>query len=767
MVSRNISRWMAFFVFMICMINEAEGAHIVGGDVYYTFRGFNADSTRVTYRIDINMYRDKFSGGAEFDAGALFGIFRQNLNGSWEFVDQVARDPGPVGDVPSNDDPCVDEPTDVGVEETRYSFDYTFDVISTGYMIAYQRCCRNNSISNIIDPGDTGAVFSIIITGEAMRQGNSSPRFNEFPPIFICANSDFDFDHSASDIDGDIIRYRFCAPLQAGGVVDAQTNGLLGCCDCVRPNPFECLPPFDEVVFRPPFTSLDPLGGNPNVSIGQTSGLISGRPEIQGQYVVGVCAEEYRNGVLISTIRRDFQFNVVECTPQVIASFDYEVINDNTTNDDCQMFEINSCGENTIFIENDSQIPSEIFSYHWTFFNPDGSILSDVDGGREVRDLEVTFPGIGQYEGVMILNEGTECSDTACFSVNIYPSIEADFEFAYDTCVAGPVQFTDLSFTGGDQILDWSWTFEGSEFSDAVNPAFQFPIPGNQVVSLTVEDNNECTAVSTQTIDYFPVPQVIVVEPSSFVGCTPAEVFFDNLSTPIDTTYTIVWDFGDGGTSGEISPTYTYLEAGNYSVSVDIESPVGCTTSESFNNLIRVLEGPVADFDYSPDEPNNFTEEVRFTDLSINAAAWQWDFAGLSSSLEQNPSYAFPDTGFYDVVLTVFHPVTRCPDTLIQTIEVRPLVTLFMPNAFTPNNDGDNDDFRGIGYVEAISNFNMSIWNRWGQQVFETTDPTIGWNGTLDNTGSPSPQGVYVYKVVYTDPRGERQQLEGHLTLLR
>jgi len=90
-----------------------------------------------------------------------------------------------------------------------------------------------------------------------------------------------------------------------------------------------------------------------------------------------------------------------------------------------------------------------------------------------------------------------------------------------------------------------------------------------------------------------------------------------------------------------------------------------------------------------------------------------------------------------------------------------------MPNAFTPNNDGENDDFKGKGYIQAISDYSMNIFNRWGQLVFESSDPNIGWNGLLNNTGQASPQGVYVYKVSYRDPRGERKVLEGHLTLLR
>ena len=747
---------------------ELRSAHIVGGDANYTFLGYNQDTTRVTYLIEFNMYRDKFGEGAPFDGNAVFGIFRQNFDGSWTYIDEVGRPPGVISDVPWVDDPCVDEPNDVGVEETYYRFEYTFDIINTSYMIAYQRCCRNNSISNIFDPGDTGAVFSIEILSAAMRSSNSSPKFNQFPPIFLCGNRAFNFDHSASDIDGDEIRYSFCTPIAAGGVVDAQTGGMLGCCDCVRPNPATCPPPYAETVFRPPFTSLEPLGGNPVVMINNVTGIISGTPTLQGQFVVGVCADEYRNNILMSRIRRDFQFNVVECTPQVVASFDYEIINDNTTNDDCQRFEINSCGENTVFIDNDSQIPSEIFSYHWTFYNEDGSVLDDVNGGTEVRDIEVTFPGIGRYDGVMILNEGTECSDTACFFVNIFPDIVADFSFNYDTCVAGPINFTDLSFTGGDQILSWNWDFGDGNSSSLQNPSYQFSAPGNHQVTLTVEDNNECVESFTQTVDWFPVPQLIVVEPTTFVGCSPAEIFFNNLSTPIDSSYDIHWDLGDGNTSGEISPTHTYLEAGTYSISIDITSPVGCSTSASFDSWIRILEGPEANFNFSPEEPNNFTDAVFFSDMSLDAAAWQWNFADLGSSFLQNPSFSFPDTGFYDVVLTVFHPITNCPDTMRQTVEIRPLTSLFMPNAFTPGDqNGTNDVFKGKGYTEAISDYTMTIWNRWGQLVFKTDDPDEGWNGQYNNSGKDSPQGVYVYKVRYLDPRGETKALDGELVLLR
>lgn len=756
------------FLLLLVSVIRVDAAHIVGGDVNYTFISYNADSTRVTLEFEFNMYRDEFSGGAPFDDTAAFGIFRERADGSWENIDIVNYSPGTVVRIPSIDNPCIQEPTDVGTEATSYTFQYTFLVINRQYQVAYQRCCRNNSISNIFNPGETGAAFAITISSEAQKNSNSSPRFNDFPPLFLCANDDFEFDDSATDPDGDVIRYSFCAPSVAGGDFDAMSEMSLGCCDCVRPEASMCPPPFQTVSFMPPFTATRPLGGNPIVEIDNITGIISGTPNTIGQYVVGVCAEEYRNGVLIGRLQRDFQFNIIGCVSNVFADFNYEAIAPPTPDSRCKSFLINSCGENVVSVENDSRLASEIFSYHWTFLNPDGSVLDEIIGGAEVRDVDITFPGIGQYEGNMILNEGTECADSACFTVNIFPDITADFTFDYDTCVAGSIFFTNLSETGAaGGIISHEWDFNGESSSDLIEPSNFFLTPGVKNVTLTVTDTNGCEESISKEIQYFPVPPTILVEPTSFLGCTPADIFFDNLSTPIDSTYDIVWDFGDGGTSPDISPRYTYEDAGVYSVSVSITSPIGCSIEKSFDSFITVLDSPEADFSFSPEEPNNFTEEVVFTDLSTDAAGWQWLFDDAGSSLNQNPTYAFPDTGVYNVSLIVFHPITNCPDTIVKVVDVKPLSTLFMPNAFTPNNDGNNDVFKGKGFVDAIVDYTMNIYDRWGKVIFTTDDPNVGWNGQIDNAGAQSPLGVYVYRVSYLEPRGNERILEGHVTLVR
>ena len=272
---------------------------------------------------------------------------------------------------------------------------------------------------------------------------------------------------------------------------------------------------------------------------------------------------------------------------------------------------------------------------------------------------------------------------------------------------------------------------------------------------------------TTEVIEYFPIPAVLVVAPSSFNGCTPLPVFFDNLSFPIDSTYDIVWDFGDGGTSGAVSPSYVYEEPGVYTVSLDVTSPIGCFTDTVFNSLITVLQSPAAGFSFTPDQLSNIQPTATFTDeSSADVTAWDWDFGDGRSSSLPSPVHTYADTGQVLVTQTVFAP-NGCPDTALALIDIIPEVRYFLPNAFTPNLDGDNDFFLGKGVLIGALDFELQIFNRYGEVMFETDDPEAGWNGKKNNVGQDQPQGVYVVVVRYVEPRGRPVQLKGFATLLR
>jgi gliding motility-associated-like protein len=182
--------------------------------------------------------------------------------------------------------------------------------------------------------------------------------------------------------------------------------------------------------------------------------------------------------------------------------------------------------------------------------------------------------------------------------------------------------------------------------------------------------------------------------------------------------------------------------------------------------LIEIDLKPEANFDFNPEQPNSLNRTVQFSDLSTNAVKWQWEFGDQGASFERNPNFTFRDTGLQKIQLVAFHP-SGCPDTSIQYIDIIPFVSYHMPNAFTPNGDGTNDLFIGKGYISGMSDFELTIFNRWGELVFETNDPLEGWNGQKFNNGGQSQAGVYVYQISYKNARDELIEDKGFATLIR
>lgn len=754
----SMGRSYLIFAILFLTFGVLRAKHIIGGEIYYSCLSVNLANNTATYEFTLKIYRDCISQGAILDDPAKLGIYEKLSNSNFRFVNSYS--------VPlissrrlASENPCIITPPSVCVEEGIYEFTATLPIIQNTYTIAYQRCCRNETISNIINPGDQGAAYTIDISPEAQKICNNSPRFKSFPPIIICEGRPLNYDHSAIDQEGDIITYEFCAPSSAGGKqgsAEGRPGGRPEDCDGVTPNPNACPPPFTLVQFRAPFfTALNPLGGNPQVSIDPLTGLITGTPNTLGQFVVGVCIKEYRNGVLLSTVRRDFQFNVITCENTLNARMQSDSVQ---TND---RYILNSCGDLTVNLINQSTIESNIKTYDWEFL---------INGKTQVintKNASVTFPGLGSYSGKLILNKGAlDCTDSADITINILPDIHADFRYNYDTCIAGAVRFTDLSTTGSGQLTDWIWTLEQNKSVFLQNHDYIFNTPGIKSPKLVVRDISGCKDSIIKDFSYYPVPPLLIINPNTFTGCNPLSVFFENLSVPIDESYDILWDFGDGKTSKEISPNHTFKDPGTYSIKLEITSPIGCYTMASYPNWINVIESPVAGFDYNPKSLSSFQKQVNLTDQSKSAEFLKYLINDRFILFDRNAQYTFKDTGVQKISQIVSRP-NGCTDTLTIFIDVEPKVTYFLPNAFTPNGDGKNEEFVGVGYVEGLQDFQMSIWDRWGSQLFNSSDPLTGWNGRVNGSGDFVPPGVYVYVIQYREPRGKIVYLKGFATVVR
>ncbi|MGB3077249.1 MAG: hypothetical protein WBB36_18125, partial [Chitinophagales bacterium] len=238
----------------------AEGWHIIGGEIYYTCLGNN------NYEITLKIYRD-CNSTTPFDDPAAVGIY--NSTGLLQQT-LLLPFPGASSVDPDVSDPCLQLPPGICVEEAIYKTVVNLPAIAGGYDISYQRCCRNNTIANLYDPANTGATFTTHIPGANIALCNSSPRFKNYPPIVICVDQNLEFDHSATDPNGDSLVYSLCTPLQGA--------------DATLPQPSPPPPgPYDPVIWQPPYNQNNQIGGNPVMTINSQTGLLKAFPTALGQ----------------------------------------------------------------------------------------------------------------------------------------------------------------------------------------------------------------------------------------------------------------------------------------------------------------------------------------------------------------------------------------------------------------------------------------------------------------------------------------------------
>ncbi len=724
--------------------------HIIGGET--TFKCLGNDN----YEITILMYRDCATTlGADFDSKrneplATVTVWRDDLFDP--FITTINLKAPSVTRVKHSDyNPCMEIPPNTCVEKGVYVFTVNLPRSAFSYHVVYQRCCRSGSVLNIEFPTETGATFQVEITPEAQRECIDSPMFKELPPMVMCVGYPIEFNQSViNTTPSTTIEYALCTPYAGGGPI-STTTGAMGY-DGITPNP-DSRPPYELVTYRPGYSAQNPVKAGPQLSIDRNTGIITGTPEVVGEFVVGVCVIQKKNGRIISEIKRDFHLNVVECERMVEAIVGGPML-------DRSGERILSCGGKSVFIKNHSRDEEFIKSMEWEFME-NGNLVN-----LKTEDFEYTFADTGVYDVKLYLNRGlSACDDEANVRVEIRNPIHSRFSIAGDTCEAESVYVSNNSFSENGSITSWAWTFEEGNTSNLEQPAFNFQSPGDKNVQLIVRDKYSCADTSSRIYPYYPRPSVVDVALRKDLLCTDSPIHVRNKSYPIDSTYQVNWYLSNGDFYTGLEPEFTFTEEGMFDLTLEIISPLGCTRIEDYENYFEVWKNPIADFDYNPKELSQYDKSVDFINYSEYADLYRWYFDEDGSSTDKNPFFIFPDTGF-KVVTLYSESLNGCIDSMIQILDVEPLTTYFVPNAFTPNEDGVNDGFRGVGYLPYIENFRMQIYTRWGEVIFETEDPTEEWNGQVRNTGKRLPQGVYVVKVQYTDPRGVLYNQKAYVTLL-
>ncbi|MDQ2721073.1 MAG: PKD domain-containing protein [Bacteroidota bacterium] len=305
------------------------------------------------------------------------------------------------------------------------------------------------------------------------------------------------------------------------------------------------------------------------------------------------------------------------------------------------------------------------------------------------------------------------------------------------------------------------------DFGDNTAPVMQSQSPpvthtyagaGTYQVKLTINDTTFCNspADTVKTIRLSPQVQALFTTPGR--GCVPYNAVFANNSLG---GLNFSWDFGDGTSSSEVTPTHLYNNVGTYIVKLRAYDSTSCNKIDSASFTIVVSPIPTAAFTYNPIKPQENTI-TNFVNNSINATKYLWNFADGDTSTEVNPQHLFDATNTYNVCLKASNDAGCSNDTCIN---VRALIKpLFdVPSAFTPGRFGVNGRIRVEGF--GIAEMKWSIYNRWGQKVYETNNRKSAWDGTFN--GKLQPMDVYAYTLEVTFSDGTKVKKTGDITLLR
>jgi gliding motility-associated-like protein len=280
-----IKRILFFIAFFISI--QTFATHIVGGDITLKSLGSN------NYEVTLRFYRDCSPGTAAYDNPITLGVYDKVTNAeSFQFnLPLISTQILVLGDS------CF-TPVGLCVEEGIYKDTITLANNPNGYYLSWQRCCRNNIIQNIVLPGDAGMVFYVEFPNPAIT--NSSPVFGSYPNAYMCVSQTNTQNFSATDADGDSLTYSLITPLN-------------GNASSVTPIPTPSAGPYSSITWQPPYSAADMIGGVPVMAIDPVTGILTAKPSTLGIFVFAVVVEEFRAGVKIGEVRRDIQYQVINC----------------------------------------------------------------------------------------------------------------------------------------------------------------------------------------------------------------------------------------------------------------------------------------------------------------------------------------------------------------------------------------------------------------------------------------------------------------------
>jgi len=363
------------------------------------------------------------------------------------------------------------------------------------------------------------------------------------------------------------------------------------------------------------------------------------------------------------------------------------------------------------------------------------------------------------------------CTTSATTQVDVLSPISFTQTPGNKVICAGDKLDLIMGSTGGSHNYAYNWNPQIylASPTGSIQPNTQ---PGGTTIyNVTAYDitcpNYTISTSFTVTVNKAPVPDLKL---EKVEGCQPLCLNYN--SNTQDDAALITYDFGNGNLMQADDFSYCLSEPGTYNLRIQTKGKNGCSAVYTHPAPINVWPTPHTELNWTPDVPSTTQNHVTFEPTALYPVVkYQWQFqgsngvSGYDTSALRNPVRVYDNVGKYPVMV-ISTTDKGCIDTVFKVIEIRDEFTIFIPNSFTPNNDGLNDVFNIKGLGMKTEGYSMEIYDRWGTLMYSTKDVLKGWDGTVK--GLNAENGVYVYKVKALGANSEgKKEYVGHVTLLK
>lgn len=405
-------------------------------------------------------------------------------------------------------------------------------------------------------------------------------------------------------------------------------------------------------------------------------------------------------------------------------------------------------------------------SYEWSF--GDGSDMVRTT----VPNTSHTYTRVGTYRVMLVAIDSTTCNirDTSYMNVKA-GDIKASLGFnitKLEPCEAFEYRFDNTSFAPpvlpfNNQSFEWDFGDGSPRVIAGSGPVqHRYSTPGTYNVRLVLRDSGYCNSPD-DTVRQLRVSALVKARiETPATGCAPYTAVFNNIS---DGGNEFIWRFSDGTVSTDINPTRTFNVPGKYTVTLVAIDPNTCNRRDSTQITIDVFGKPTAGFSITPQPPTVNTPITFTNEASADAVRFTYFFGdgdSLNTTNRLPVQHEYNSTGTWDACQIAINQI-GCTDTLCRPVQTLIEPAVDVPNAFTPLSGDVNSIVYARGF--GIAKMRFSIWNRWGQKVFESNSKGSGWDGRFKGLLQPMDVYAYTLDVEFTD--GTKATKKGDITLIR